>query len=138
MYNEYNGYNIYLESFSFPLNFGVSDVSIDCAEWWFLSVIWDETQNINCIYLNGQSYILQNSFSCSNPSWCSLELKNQDPTSNISFWEIIIVDQVWYTLETQGEDSIFTSVENIRDFYIAELVFFLIIVFFIFIRKFFK
>lgn len=138
MYNEYNWYSIFLESFTFPLNFGVSDVSIDCSEGGFLSVVWDDTQNINCIYLDGQSYILQNTFSCYNSSGCTLELRNQDPTSNISFWEIIIVDKIWYTLSSENEKSIFTSAENIRDFYIAELVFFLIILFFIFIRKFFK
>lgn len=139
MYNEYNWYNTFLDLFIFPLNFWVSDVTIDCSEWWQI-IVENTTQTINCNVINWNIYNTQTSFFCENQVWCNIILQNQDPTSQISFGEIIIMEQenYWFSGSISDDSSIFSSDENIRDFYIMELIFCIILIFFIFIKKFFK
>lgn len=135
MYNESNGYSLYLPSFSFPLSEGENTIYIDCENWWVLYQEYNPAESYECM---GVDTTIQIIYTTEQDTSLILEWSSWDT----SFGELSIYSSSDSTTTTTNNNNnnnpIFSSEENMQLFYIFELWFFLILIILIFLKKFIK
>jgi hypothetical protein len=127
MYIENNNYNVYQNQFTFAINKGINEISIDCTSNGVLYPLSDVWQGIWCAWtgttVNATFEVFENT---------DLILEDYLNNDDVSFWQITITEI------TTTNNNLFSSEENMKDFYIYQAWLIVVIIVFIFILKFNK
>lgn len=135
MYNEVNGFELYQDFFYFPLEQGNNIIVVSCAEW---GILYPENNSSNSIECLGGEYDIQFNIDTSIES-SSTQLVLEWTTGPTSFGEIsIFLENSTNSWSIITESSIFSSIENMQQFYIYEFAFIIVFLILIFLKKFFN
>jgi len=125
MFNQCNYSDVYSSQFYFPISKGKTEVTISCTEWAVLYPQADVAQGIACWGLDTDVTTTFELFENT-----ELILENYMSRDEVSYWCITLSEA------TPDNKNLFSTVETMQEFYIAQAVFIIIFLIWIFLNKF--